>query len=257
MTLSGSIEMAEKVDMNPYLSGGLCRMTKQAAACRWSTHGSQSDNRNDHLLAVLPCIAPPLAFLHCVHCSQDICVLCSVRHSPQFMGVFHSFVLGCLNMCTVLTAPHCTDFVAEYGLASTLCLLLICCIAALVLYRCSVAVVLSRCIGTFPLQWYLSRCSALVLTAPHCRLNLSDARSGNTQHCTSSSTFIICTFLFVTRSAAPASAYDWTYDRLQPAVHIFNHLSCCLPVNNIECKNAIHRSKRTIIGGSLRIFKSI
>lgn len=33
----------KEMDMNPYLSGGLCRMTKQGA-CRWSTHGSQSGN---------------------------------------------------------------------------------------------------------------------------------------------------------------------------------------------------------------------
>ena len=44
---------------------------------------------------------------------------------------------------------------------------------------------------------------------------------------------------------------------LQPVGHTFNHLSCCSlfkPVNNIECKNAIHR--KTIIGGTLKFHKN-
>jgi len=101
------------------------------------------------------------------------------------------------------------------------------------LHCCIGTLLLQWCIGTFPLHWYfpaalvLSRCSALVLTAPHCRLNLSDARSGNTQHFKLSSAHFVfcyqiswssqlmielmtgCNQLF-TFSTILAAAYQWT-----------------------------------------------
>jgi len=216
--------------MNPYLSGGLCRMTKQAA-CRWSTHGSQSGNLWSSNCTVLTwallfsTVRTMVKMLTCIahHCIGYMCTLCSVRHSPQFMGAFHSFVLECFIFSNIWTCALCTVLATFHRLRRCIwfcihCLLFNCCIAALV----------------------LSRCSALVLTAPHCGLDLSDARSGNTPHCTSSSTYLH--ILFVTRSAAPVSLW-LNFDQLQPAVHIFSHLSCCLPVNNIECKNAIHRKE--------------
>jgi len=98
------------------------------------------------------------------------------------------------------------------------------------LHCCIGTLLLQWCIGTFPLHWYfpaalvLSRCSALVLTAPHCRLNLSDARSGNTQHCTPLFNFYHL-HIFVCYQISWSSFSLWL--NLWPAVHIFNHLSCC------------------------------
>lgn len=52
---------------------------------------------------------------------------------------------------------------------------------------------------------------------------------------------------FVTRPAGASLLWLNHWSRLQPVGHTFNHLSCCSlfkPVNNIECKNAIHRRKK-------------
>jgi len=62
---------------------------------------------------------------------------------------------------------------------------------------------------------------------------------------------------FVTRPAGASLLWLNHWSRLQPVGHTFNHLSCCSlfkPVNNIECKNAIHR--KTIIGGTLKFHKN-
>ena len=245
MTLiSGCIEMAEKVDMNPYLSGGLCRMTKQAAACRWSTHGSQSDNRSDLILA----LHHP-AFLHCAHQRQNANSHC--KCTPLYF----------VQCATVLSLWE--YFILLFWGAWTCAQFLPLRIAQISSLNMVLHPLSACCSFVALLHWYftaalvLSRCSALVLTAPHCRLNLSDARSGNTQHCTPLFNFYHLHIFCLLPDQLLRSAYDWTYDRLQPAVHIFNHLSCCLPVNNIECKNAIHRIERIIIGGNLRIEKSI
>ena len=201
MTLSGSIEMAEKVDMNPYLSGGLCRMTKQAAACRWSTHGSQSDNRNDHLLALLFSTVHRI-YVYFVQCATVlslweyfILLFWGAWTCAQFLPL-HIAQISSLNM-VLHPLSACCSFVALLHWYFT---------AAVLQWYFPAALVLSHCNGTWPAALVLSRCSALVLTAPHCRLNLSDARSGNTQHCTPLFNFYhLHIFLFVTRSAAPVS----------------------------------------------------
>lgn len=121
----------KEMDTSPYLSGGLCRMTKHTA--RWSTHGSQSGNRCLHS-----------AFLHCAadrhqnaplapHTGYKLCVLYSVRHSPQLREYFillswtasysltfehvHCFHgprrwiwFGCNAACSIVALLHCIGF---------------------------------------------------------------------------------------------------------------------------------------------------
>jgi len=169
MTLSGSIEMAEKVDMKPYLSGGLCRMTKQAAACRWSTHGSQSDNRDDHLLALL---CP--AFLHCVHCALCTGYKCTLFSAPQSSvygsisffcsGVLEQFLplriaqISSLNMVLHPLSASCCSFVALLHWYFT---------AAVLQWYFPAAVVLSHCNGTWPNAMVLSHCNGTCPAAVH------------------------------------------------------------------------------------------
>ena len=141
------------MDMNPYLSG---------VCAEWRSRLVAADQLMDHNLAIadhLTALHHP-AFLHCAHHRQNanshrtplhriMCTLCSVRHSPQFMGAFHSFVLECFIFSNIWTCAqclqHCTDFVAAY----------------MVLHPLSPVQLLHCCIGTFPLQCTGVNCSSL------------------------------------------------------------------------------------------------
>jgi len=138
--------------------------------------------------------------------------LYSVRHSPQFMGAFHSFGLEC--------------FIYSANIWTWICLNL----------HCSV-------------------CTIVDCTAPAAALALVLNCSSSLSHWPGNTpTYQKC---FVTRPAGASLLWLNHWSRLQPVGHTFNHLSCCSlfkPVNNIECKNAIHR--KTIIGGTLKFHKN-
>ena len=144
---------------------------------------------------------------HCKGYTATCTLFSSLRHSPQFMGTFHSFSLKCfiypVNICTAASVQLLTIVGS-------------CCHAA------ALALVLN--------------CSSPLSHWP-----------GNTP------TYQKC---FVTRPAGASLLRLNHWSGLQPVGHTFNHLSCCSlfkPVNNIECKNAIHR--KTIIGGTLKFHK--
>jgi len=122
----------KEMDMNPYLSGGLCRMTKQGA-CRWSTHGSQSGNLWSSTCCCTLCSPLAKSKLASRTTGKDIRLraLYSVRHSPQFMGAFHSFGLECfiysaniwtcallawISHCSVCSIVDCTAPAAALAL---------------------------------------------------------------------------------------------------------------------------------------------
>lgn len=129
--------------------------------------------------------------------------LYSVRHSPQFMEAFHSFGLECF----IYSANIWTCALLAW------------------ISHCRVCSIVGSCCPAAAL--------ALVL---NCSSSLSHW-PGNTP------TYQKC---FVTRPAGASLLWLNHWSRLQPVGHTFNHLSCCSlfkPVNNIECKNAIHRKK--------------
>jgi len=174
---------------------------------------------SDHQPAAAHCAAPlcsPLAKskLASRTTGKDIRLraLYSVRHSPQFMGAFHSFGLEC--------------FIYSANIWTWICLNL----------HCSV-------------------CTIVDCTAPAAALALVLNCSSPLSHWPGNTpTYQKC---FVTRPAGASLLWLNHWSRLQPVGHTFNHLSCCSlfkPVNNIECKNAIHR--KTIIGGTLKFHKN-
>jgi len=125
----------KEMDTSPYLSGGLCRMTKHTA--RWSTHGSQSGNA-DHppacTLLFSTVLLTGIKMRHSQHTRNctgyKLCVLYSVRHSPQFKGVFHSFVLDCFVFSDIWTRAL-LSWTSSLNMVWMQCSLFNCCIAAL------------------------------------------------------------------------------------------------------------------------------
>jgi len=213
----------KEMDMNPYLSGGLCRMTKQGA-CRWSTHGSQSGNLWSSTCA-----------LHTVqlHCAAHLQKANSHRAPlERIYGSVH--FIQCATVLSLWEHFILLVWSASYILLTfepAHCLLE---------SRTACCSIVGSCLPAAAL--------ALVL---NCSSSLSHW-PGNTH--STCSTYQKC---FVTRPAGASLLWLNHWSRLQPVGHTFNHLSCCSlfkPVNNIECKNAIHR--KTIIGGTLKFHKN-
>lgn len=134
--------------------------------------------------------------------------------------------------CTLFSAPQSSVYGSIsffwFGVLHIFCLHLNLRTACLNLH-CSVCSIVGSCCPADALALVLN-CSSPLSHWP-----------GNTH--STCSTYQKC---FVTRPAGASLLWLNHWSRLQPVGHTFNHLSCCSffkPVNNIECKNAIHRRK--------------
>jgi len=86
--------------MNPYLSGRVCRMTKHSPTDELMDHNLVI---SDHLAALCSVLTIKMLTTAPLR-SYEAALYSVVRHCPQFMGAFHSFVLKCCfifsSMCT-------------------------------------------------------------------------------------------------------------------------------------------------------------
>lgn len=148
-------------------------------------------------------ISSPRTLLH-LSTQNANCALYSVRHSPQFMGAFHSFVLECF----IYSPNSWTSALLARQIAFNLC-------TALPSVQLFLALLL------------LSPCTC---TGVNCSSLLFIWSGNNTPE----------------KLCYQTSLSQLMVEPLILVYHIFNHLSCCShskPVNNIECKNAIHRKE--------------